>query len=185
MQNMIKRHFWGLNAIAVLVCAVFAAKAAAHIVEAKYLGDPEHAPVITSVAPRVDALVVAVPTKDGGQLVSRNMFCADCTPAVDTRASDPSQIVVTMLPIALLATSIGRRPEDSHATLINSENQQQGAYAVGDQVPGATGSGKLMSIHARYIDFENNGHTERLSLFGAATTTLNYPVSALGRIIPA
>lgn len=59
MQTMIKRCSWGLNAIAVLVCAVFAAKAAAHIVEAKYLGDPEHAPVTTPVAPRVDAPVVA------------------------------------------------------------------------------------------------------------------------------
>jgi len=181
MQTMIKRHFWGRNAIVVLVCAVFAAKAAAHIVEAKYLGDPEHAPVDTPVAPRVDTPVVAQPTKDGDQLVSRNMFCADCTPAVDTRASDPSQIMVTMLPIALLATSIGQRPEDSQATIINSENQQQGAYAVGDQVPGATGSGKLTSIHARYIDFENNGHTERLSLSGAATTTTAPPTVAAAR----
>lgn len=167
MQDLIKRYFWVLGGVVVMVCAVFAAEATSHIVEAKYLSDPEHAPKITPVAPRSEALVVAVRSKDGGQLASRNMFCSDCTPAVDVKSSDPSSIAITSLPLALLATNIGPRIEDSYATVINTENQKQGAYAVNDVVPGATGSGKLKSIHFKYIDFENNGHTERLVLLGA------------------
>jgi general secretion pathway protein C len=165
MQDLIKRHFWVLGAITVVVCTVFAAKATSHIVEAKYLGDPEHAPTIATVVAQAQAPVAAARSKDGGQFQGRNMFCSDCTPAVDTHSSDPSQIAQTSLPLALLATNIGPWPEDSYATIINSENQKQGAYAVGDQVPGA--SGKIKGIHFKYIDFENNGRTERLVLLGA------------------
>lgn len=163
MQDLIKRHFWVLGAVTVVVCAVFAAKATNHIVEAKLLGDPEHAPKITPVAAQIQT-PVAARSKDGGQFQGRNMFCSDCTPAVATQ-SDPLQIALTTLPLALLATNIGPRPEDSYATIINSENQRQGAFSVGDQVPGA--SGKIKEIHFKYIDFENNGHTERLVLLGA------------------
>ena len=165
MQDLIKRHFWVLGAVTVVVCAVFAAKATSHIVEAKYLADPEHAPKITPVVTQNQAPVAAVRSKDGGQFQGRNMFCSDCTPAVSTPSADPSQIALTSLPLALLATNIGPRPQDSYATIINSENQRQGAFSVGDQVPGA--SGKIKEIHFKYIDFENNGRTERLVLLGA------------------
>ena len=164
MQDLIKRHFWVLGAVTVVVCAVFAAKATNHIVEARFLGDPEHAPKITPVVAQIQT-PVAARSKDGGQFQGRNMFCSDCTPAVASQSSDPSQIALTTLPLALLATNIGPKPEDSYATIINSENQRQGAFSVGDQVPGA--SGKIKEIHFKYIDFENNGHTERLVLLGA------------------
>src|SRR5881394_516591 len=167
MQDLIKRYFWVLGLIVVMACAVFAAKATSHIVEAKYLPDPEHAPKLSPVAPRTETPVAAVRSKDGGQLASRNMFCSECTPAVNTASADPSLIPITSLPLALLATNIGPRAEESYATIINSENQRQGAYAVGDKVPGANNSGAIKSIHFKYIDFENNGRTERLVLLGA------------------
>jgi general secretion pathway protein C len=165
MQDLIKRHFWVLGAVTVVVCAVFAAKATNHIVEARFLGDPEHAPKIAPVVAQVQTPVAVARSKDGGQFQGRNMFCSDCTPAVASQSSDPSQIALTTLPLALLATNIGPRPADSYATIINSENQRQGAFSVGDPVPGA--SGKIKEIHFKYIDFENNGHTERLVLLGA------------------
>jgi general secretion pathway protein C len=168
MQDLIKRYFWVLGGIVVMVCAVFAAKATGRIVEAKFLGDAEHGPKIAAVVPRADAPVAQVRSKEGGPLATRNMFCSDCTPVVDTsRSSDPSQIAITSLPLALLATNIGPKLDDSYATIINSESQQQGAYSVGQQVPGATASGLIKSIHPKYIDFEHNGHVERLVLLGA------------------
>jgi general secretion pathway protein C len=167
MQDLIKRYFWLLGAVTVVLCAVFAAKATGHIVEAKYLGDPEHAPKITPIASAA-ATPVAARSKDGGQFAGRNMFCSDCTPAVDVKTTDPSSIAITSLPLSLLATNIGPRAEESYATIINSENQKQGAYAIGDLIPGAISSGKLKAIHFKYVDFENNGHVERLVLLGAA-----------------
>ena len=177
MQDLIKRYFWVLGGLTVMVCAVFAAKATGHIIEAKFLGDPAHGPKVVPVV-RPDTPISAKPThsKDGGQFQARNMFCSDCTPAVDTVAtSDPSQIALTSLPLVLLATNIGPVPEQSYATIINTENQKQGAFAVDDQVPGATG--KIKSIHFKYLDFENNGHVERLVLSGATPPAT--PVAAV------
>ena len=66
MQDLIKRYFWILGGITVMVCAVFAAKATAHIVEAKFLGDPDHGPKLAVVAPRADA-----PQPDAGRCLHR------------------------------------------------------------------------------------------------------------------
>ena len=44
MQDKIKRYFWIVPVIAVVLCAFYAAKAAAHIAEAKFLGDAKTAP---------------------------------------------------------------------------------------------------------------------------------------------
>jgi general secretion pathway protein C len=176
MQDLIKRHFWVLGAVAVVVCAVFAAKATSHVVEAKFLADPEHAARITPLVPQTAAPVAAVRSKDGGQFSGRNMFCSDCTPAAEVaKTTDPLSVPITSLPLALLATNIGPRPEESYATIINSENQAQGAYAVGDPMP-AKGAGKVKAIHFKYVDFENNGHTERLVLLGA-TAPASTPVA--------
>lgn len=175
MQDLIKRYFWILGGVVVMICAVFAAKATAHIVEAKYLGDPAHAPKVTAVAARPEAPVVAVRSKDGTQLATRNMFCSECTPAAPTANADPSQVAMTSLPLALLATNIGPTDAESYATIINNDNQKQGAYAVGEQVPGATNSGKIRSIHFKYIDFEHNGRTERLVLLGAPPPVVAAP----------
>jgi general secretion pathway protein C len=182
MQDLIKRHFWVLGAVTVVVCAVFAAKATSHIVEARYLPDPEHAPKITPVVALTQA-PVAARSKDGGQFQGRNMFCSDCTPAVSTQSADPSQIALTALPVALLATNIGSRPQDSYATIINSENQRQGAYSVGDRVPGATGT--IKDIHFKYIDFENNGRIERLVLLGATPPATPVAVAESPPTLPA
>jgi general secretion pathway protein C len=172
MQDLIKRYFWVLGGVVVMVCAVFAAKATNHIVEAKFLGDSEHGPKLAAIVLRPETPVVAARSKDGAQLASRNMFCSDCTPAVEVKTADPSSVAITTLPVGLLATNIGSRPEESYATIINSDNQKQGAYAVGDKVPGANNSGQIKSIHFKYVDFENNGRIERLVLLGATPPTM-------------
>jgi general secretion pathway protein C len=176
MQDLIKRYFWLLGGVVVAVCAVFAAKATGHVLEAKLLADAEHGPKITPVIGRVDTPAAAVRSKDGGQITARNMFCSDCTPPVASaqgNGNDPSGGVPnTSLPVALLATNIGLRDDESYATIVNSESQKQGAYALGDQVPGATGSGKIKEIHFKYVDFENNGRTERIMLVGVTPTAV-------------
>jgi len=114
-------------------------------------------------------------SKDGTSFATRNMFCSECTPAPTAVANlDPSQIQTTSLPLQLLATMVATKPEDSYATIVNSENQKQGAYSIGDVMPGA--SGKIKEIHYKYVDFENSGHVERLVLAGA-TAPITAPVA--------
>jgi len=83
--------------------------------------------------------------------------------------------------VQLLATMVATKPEDSYATIVNTDNQKQGAYSVGDIVPGATG--KIKEIHYKYLDFENNGHVERLVLAGA-TAPVAAPTVAVAEPTP-
>ena len=164
MQDLIKRYFWILGAAVVLVCSVFAAKATSHILEAKFLGDSKKGPKITPL-PRTETAAKPVRSKDGGQLATRNIFCSECTPPVVAVNLDPQSVAITGLPIQLLATNVSDDPEQSWATIIHSETQKQGAFTVDEPMPGATG--KIISIHYKYVDFENNGRVERLVLQGA------------------
>jgi general secretion pathway protein C len=166
MQDLIKRYFWVIGAVAVMICAVFAAKATGHIIEAKFLGDPKSSPKVTLAARAEPTTAKPAHDKDGAQLQTRNMFCSDCTPPVDTgpASSDPSSIAITSLPLSLLATNIGATDKDSYATIINTDSQKQGGYAIDDIIPGA---GKLKVIKFKYVDFENGGRIERLVLTGA------------------
>ena len=163
MQDLIKRYFWVLGGAVVMVCSVFAAKATSHILEAKFLGDPDHAP---HVVPVMQMPTAPKPTKskDGGSLATRDIFCSECTPSPTVASANPNDIQNTTLPLVLLATNVGATAPDSYATIVNTENQRQGSFGVGDLVPGATG--KVKEIHYKYIDFENGGHIERLVLFG-------------------
>jgi general secretion pathway protein C len=164
VQDVIKRYFWVIGALAVMICAVFAAKAAGHIVEAKFLGDPKTSPK-AYVQPQAPTVSKPTHDKNGQQLADRNMFCSDCTPPVVVATNtDPSSIGITSLPLSLLATNIGTTDKDSYATIINTESQKQGAYSIDDVIPGA---GKLKVIKFKYVDFENSGRLERLVLTGA------------------
>jgi general secretion pathway protein C len=148
-----------------MVCAVFAAKATGHILEAKFLCDSPHPPKITPVA-HAAASPAKIVNKDGTQLETRNMFCSDCTPPVAVATNtDPSQIQNTSLPLLLLATNVAPNEKDSYATIINTDSQKQGAFSIGDPIPGATGS--LKAIKFKYVEFENSGRIERLVLLGA------------------
>src|SRR5688500_16806002 len=119
MQDLIKRYFWVIGLVTVVICAVFAAKATGSILTAKFLQDSAKAPKITPVQPRIDQ--TPKPTtrsKDGTQLSSRNMFCSECTPAVAAVSADPSSIQATTLPLVLLATNVSTDPKQSYAAVI-------------------------------------------------------------------
>jgi general secretion pathway protein C len=183
MQDFIKRNFWMLGAVVAMTCAAFAAKAVTHVAEAAFLGDSEHGTKVAAVVQTPQLVSKPVHTKDGAALASRNMFCSDCkppepvTPVPGDTPGSPS-IVLTTLPLQLLATNVGTREEDSFASIVNTETQSQGSYGLGDRVPGA--SGVVKEIHYKYIDFENAGHTERLGLMGAPP-----PVIAVAEPAPA
>lgn len=168
MQDLIKRYFWVVGVVAVMVCAVFAAKATGSFVEAAVLGDAKQAPKIPQVV-RAEPVAKPTRTKDGGQFATRNVFCSECTPPAAATNVDPTAIAITGLPLILLATNVGATPEQSYATIINTESQKQGAFTVDDRMPGA--SGNIKAIHYKFVDFENNGRIERLVLQGATVPT--------------
>jgi len=153
------RRFWIVGAATVTVCAALAARAAGHVVEARYLTDATHAPPLTRVAP---ALVSQVPTpaRNPGLLVERNMFCSDCGGAGDP---DPAAgTPASTLGLVLIATSLGREP---WATVRDPETGAQGAFGVGDRIPKV---GAVEHIAGTWIDVHNDhsGRVERIQLLG-------------------
>lgn len=176
MQELLKRYPWVLSGAVLATCVVFAATATSHLLEGMYLSDPDRAPKITAAVPPPSQLFQPQRSKDGTAFAVRNMFCSECTPPAPVVNADPSSIVNTALPLLLLATNVGATNDDSYATVVNTENQRQGAFSVGDVIPGA--SGHLKEIHYKYIDFENNGRVERLVLAGATAPVAVAPVAA-------
>lgn len=148
-----------LPVVTITFCATFAAKAASHVVEATYLGEP--AVATPRERPQVAAASPAPRhSKDGKQLVERNMFCSECTPPAPSKI-DPSQVPITSLPLSLIATAVSRDPASSLASVVDTERHHQGAYRVGERIPGG---GPIVVIRHQSLDFDNGGRVERLLL---------------------
>jgi general secretion pathway protein C len=166
MDAYVKRYFWLLGAVVVVVCTIFLAKGFNHYVEAKYLGDDTEAVKAAPVqrqAPKRESR-----SKSGVPLADRNMFCYECEPPqVEETEDEPAvaggTVPLTSLPLRVVATNVASRQEFSFATVENTQSQQQGAYWIGDLIPAA---GRVVEVRGKHVDFENSQsrRVERISL---------------------
>jgi hypothetical protein len=148
------RRPWLVTLFTVGVCAGFAARAAGALVDARYLTDAP-GPALRPASPSPPA---PLRRPDGSQLVARNMFCSRCAPGGPDPATD-----LAMAQAILIATTLGRDP---HATLAIPATAVQGAWAVGDAIPGL---GRLDRVGATWVEIvDRAGHRGRLSLLDAA-----------------
>jgi len=150
-----------------LTCASFAARAAGHVIEARYLDDPTSGSPLPKVVPPPPPPTVP-PDGRGRQasaFVARNPFCSACTSTGDP-ASLSDAIAATHLPLVLVATSLGTTP---FASIRNLETGGQGAFHVGDAVPGA---GTIDKIGGTFVWLRSAaGAIERLDLLAIAAAT--------------
>jgi general secretion pathway protein C len=96
------------------------------------------------------------------------MFCSECLPP-ETDGKPPAdgdEVPLTKLPIQLVATSLSEQKEESYATVRNVESGAQGAFWVGDRLPGG---GPIDKIAGTYVHFENpdSKRMEKVSLLAA------------------
>jgi general secretion pathway protein C len=166
MDAYVKRYFWLLGAVVVVVCTIFLAKGFNHYVEAKYLADDSEA-VRAAPAQRPQAKRESR-SKSGVPLAERNMFCYECEPPQAEETEDEPAVAgdtvpLTSLPLRVVATNVASRREFSFATVENTQSQQQGAYWIDDVIPAA---GKVVEVRGKYVDFENaqSRRVERISL---------------------
>ncbi len=173
MQEYVKRYFWVVVALTIALSALFAAKLVNHIAEAKLLAEPKRSPKVTPPAPSPSA-PMASRTKDGKPMVDRNMFCSSCLPPLPVASTasgpvDPNVTPLTGLPLMLVATHVtdARHAKDAFATILNTATQKQGAYWIGQEIPGA---GPVVAINYMYVDFTNTASSrkERISITGEA-----------------
>jgi general secretion pathway protein C len=138
---------WIAGAVCVVVCASFVARAAAHAIEARYFAEPTPAaPPPTTVAPPRPTSSSGIPAN---VLVDRNPFCSDCR--AQPGAGDPSPPSIEA-PKDLVLVAIMRGPR-AFASIRNTASGAQGAYGVGDVVPGV---GAIAEIGGTYVSF---GHS--------------------------
>jgi general secretion pathway protein C len=172
MDVYIKKYFWVVGVVAVVMCSALAASAVGHMIEATALADsdkPARRPVVRAPAPSPAEGNKAQNSKSGTPLAERNMFCSECRPpepvAADPAAapSDPNNPPITALPLRLVATNVSTEEESSFATILNTTNERQGAYWIGNEIPDA---GPVTRILGKYVDFENKSshRIERISL---------------------
>ncbi len=174
MQHFLKKNFWLLTVLAVIGCAVLAAKGVNHVIEAKYLlgtakkkpGKPRVPKAPTDTGKKVD--------KDDVAVISRNIFCSTCEPpkpdtskpaVVDNGGGDSDAPPITTLPLALLATSVSSDEAFSSATVANTTSFRSGSYWLHEDIPEA---GEIVAISRRYVDFKNAAanRVERIDLLG-------------------
>jgi general secretion pathway protein C len=181
------KHFWLVPASTIIACSALAATTVSHLIAATALAESERPmrPARPTAVPAPAARLTSQTDNQSSALVARNIFCSACTPAGPVMAAQPlssgSNPPATALPLRLVATSISPLEAGSFATIRNTTSAMQGAYVVGDRIPGA---GAVIRIHPRHVDFENSSShaVERIPMFAGEPVR---PVAAPVPPIPA
>ena len=172
MEFYIKKYFWVVSALIVVLCATCAAQTVNAIVESKVvipkLAALEEEQRKLRVPAQTQTPVDALPSKDAKIVAERNIFCSTCVigePGPGPAGPASNEPIPTTLPLALLATHIGKNSLWSSATIRNTQTEKAGRYLLGDDIPIA---GPVVEIHTRYVDFRNtlSNRLERIVLFG-------------------
>jgi len=149
------RRTWLVTLVAVLVCAMFAARAIAAYVDADRVTIPAARPpgFKRSVPPPPAPL-------DPDVLVERNIFCSTCTRNFSEHSSAYSG-----QPAILIATSVGSDALGARATIRVVPTHVQGSWGLEQTIPGV---GRVTRIGGASIDVvDESGHMQRLSLLEA------------------
>ncbi len=149
---------WVLGAITVVVCAYFAAKTAASLIEADALIPSANAATtdVRTPAPR------KAPPKaklDPNIISDRNIFCSTCEPDRPSGSSAAYRGEAAML----IATSVA--DSGARATLRVLATEVQGSWGLDETIPGV---GKLTRIGGTSIDVTDaSNNTKTISLLDA------------------
>jgi general secretion pathway protein C len=174
MELFLKRNFWIVPALVVIIAAALLARITLHLVEGAYLLDEGKRPPKALKASAVKPADTKAPAagKDADAVAARDIFCSTCAPAAlpTTMASGGGdavggQVPATTLPLALVGTFVSVDPRVSAATVVNTQLNRSGIFGVDEDIPGA---GAIVAIAPRWVDFKNPAanRVERLDLLG-------------------
>jgi general secretion pathway protein C len=151
-----------MNVVVVGVCAGLAGRAAGHLVEGS-VGDASsglparHRPPPAEPPPH---------SKDGDQIVARNVFCSGCTPVQRSeKRVDPDTPRPTTLALELISTMIVRSDERYSMAVIRDLSTKQkdpGLFNKG-AVIGATGA-EVLEVRPKRVLLRNGDRVEYLAL---------------------
>src|SRR5262245_43039029 len=93
MDVILKKYFWVVTLVAIALCALFAGRAASHLVEQLAFMDGG-APVAPPRRPFLPA-PERVRSKDTTEIVRRNIFCSTCAPITPGPEGEKTGVVET------------------------------------------------------------------------------------------
>ncbi len=168
LVRLFERHHRIVRIGAFAVCLLFGVRAMAHVVNAVGDASASDEPALARAGsgPRAAARPATL-SKSGAAMAERNIFCSTCVPAAAPTAAAPVADngipPATSLPLRLIATHVAGGAGRSSATILHDVTGGQGAYAVGDRMPGA---GDIVRIGGRSVDFQNPAasRVERLAI---------------------
>jgi general secretion pathway protein C len=180
MTIIVRKYFWMLNLFTIALCALLAAKAVGHLVEAN-LPPPKTRRVIPP--PQLGQTLVAHGARDITPILSRNIFCSTCEKVVEgpNPGGDPGGAptgepnndapVKTSLNIKLIATLISNEDKAwSYAAIQNVTDSKSRLFGIGAKVPG---DATITDIIDRRVLLLNGNRNEFLDL-----DTGNQPVTS-------
>jgi general secretion pathway protein C len=165
VDTLLRKYLWIVDLVAIGVCAVFLGRAAASMVESKYL--------LSMALPRPAAKLTRTETdvvypKAIDDVIKRNVFCSTCPPIVPVEPTATVNPAVmepqkTTLPLQVLAINYVAPPwgfEHASATLRDTETKYVGAFRPGERVRGAT----ITGIDETRVHLDNAGKPEFIDL---------------------
>ncbi len=168
MTRFLRKNFWLINILTIVLCTFFLASAVNHLVEGS---------LPAAKAPKNRALgahkrVPLRPSRrDITTILDRNIFCSTCektaeapltgTPTEDEGQPADNQPVKTSLEIKLIATLVSEDDSAWSYAAIAGEDDKTLFYAIGSRLPeGAT----VTDIMDRRVHLLNNNRNEFLEL---------------------
>ena len=147
METLLRKYLWAIDLVVIGLCAMFAGRAAATIVESKMAA---LVPPAKKAARSAPARAATVYTKTVDEILKRNIFCSTCPPILaepepEKEAGIPPAPtpVRTSLPIKLMAIMFSPPPNDprwSMAVIRDTELNSAGPYAIGGKIHSASPS---------------------------------------------
>jgi general secretion pathway protein C len=167
MEVFLKKHFWVLNLVVILLAAGFLGRATEHLMEASFL-PPIDKPAGGSRRP-LPPRDQAPHNKDESAILDRNIFCSGCPPIRAKPEAEtpqgPSGPVKTSMPVRLVVTAVSKDPRWSIIVLCDTQTKECGAFGLDSKVREAT----VISIDEKRAEFDVHGRVEFIELEGPQT----------------
>ena len=169
MDVLLKKYFWVVNLLVIALCASLGGRAAAHLVEQKFLLGGDAGP--RRFAPPLGERQRG---KDTEAITKRNVFCSACAPIVEKGAGDQppppppaDNPVKSSLPFELVSTMwVPKTPQWSMAVIRETGSKEKDSilYNEGKTLPNT--QAMIVRVDPRRVYLKNNGGYEYLELEG-------------------
>lgn len=171
MNVLIKKYFWIGSLVVIGVCAIFAGRTSARLVEQRWFMVDDGTLIARRPPPL--PLVEKTRTKETEAIIDRNVFCSVCERKVEEESPDGGaglpggELRKSELPLELVSTMVVPADERWSMAVVRetaSKEKDSGLYKTGSTLPG--GSAVVVRVIEKKLYLLNNGRLEYLDIDG-------------------